>query len=330
MSKYHAVSGHTRVVDSLCIELEKMGHKITLGSFDFKKDPPPKILKLKLKRTNVTNVINKGDYDIIHNHQTLMNYHLLFVNKPIIFHYHGASSKIQKINLKISSIVCNKKISKIISISEAAKNEIQKYFPNLSNTVIYNGVNTNFYKNSKETNFKKGNPQLFFVGNLFEYKNIQFLINIFPKIIQNYPNIHFQIVGDGEFKDHLVKLVNELKLERKIEFIGRINDEELRKYYSSSDIYVTASKWEFFNLPLLESMSSKKPILVSELPVHREIIMKSKAGEIFQLDSNSFLEKIKIIVNNYEQFSNNAKEFALENDWSKMAKRISNVYTELI
>ena len=63
-----------------------------------------------------------------------------------------------------------------------------------------------FYKNSGNTSFKKGNPQLFFVGNLFEYKNIQFLINIFPKIIQNYPDIHFQIVGKGEFKDNLIKL----------------------------------------------------------------------------------------------------------------------------
>ena len=40
MSVYHAVSGHTRVVDALSIELEKMGHTVTLGSFNFKKEPP--------------------------------------------------------------------------------------------------------------------------------------------------------------------------------------------------------------------------------------------------------------------------------------------------
>ena len=330
MSKYHAVSGHTRVVDSLCIELEKMGHKVTLGSFDFKKEPPPKISKLELNRINVTNTINKGDYDIIHNHQTLMNYYLLFVNKPIIFHYHGASSLIQKINLKISSIICNKKILKIISISESAKNEIKKYFFNTSNIVVYNGVNTNFYKNSGNASFKKGNPQLFFVGNLFEYKNIQFLINIFPKIIQNYPDIHFQIVGKGEFKDNLIKLVKELKLGKKIEFVGRINDDELKKYYSSSDIYITASKWEFFNLPLLESMSCGKPILVSELPVHREIILKSKAGEIFEMNEKNLILKINNIIKNYDQFSQNARKFALENDWNHAAVKISSVYRELI
>ena len=50
----------------------------------------------------------------------------------------------------------------------------------------------------------------------------------------------------------------------------------------------------------------------------------------FQFNSNSFIGKMKIILENYEQYSNNAKEFALENDWSKMAKRISDVYTELI
>lgn len=104
----------------------------------------------------------------------------------------------------------------------------------------------------------------------------------------------------------------------------------MRDYYSSCDIYVTGSFWEFFNLPLLESMASGKPILISELPVHKEIISKSNAGEIFQMNSNSFIEKMKMILENYDQFSENAIKFALENDWSNIAKKISSVYDELI
>ena len=112
------ISAAIGVVDALSIELEKMGHNVTLGSFNFKKDPPEQISKLELTRTNITKKIKEGKFDIIHNHQTLMNYHLLFVKNPIIFHYHGASSKLQKINLKIASVICNNKIDRIISISE--------------------------------------------------------------------------------------------------------------------------------------------------------------------------------------------------------------------
>jgi glycosyltransferase involved in cell wall biosynthesis len=328
MSVYHEVSGHTRVVDALCIELNKMGHNVTLGSFNFKKDPPKQISKLELTRTNITKKINEGKFDIIHNHQTLMNYHLLFVKHPIIFHYHGASSKLQKINLKIASVICNKKIGKIISISESAKKEIKEYFPTKPNSVIYNGVNTTFYKNS---NLKKNkNLQLLFVGNLFKYKNIQFLIKNFLELKNEFPNIHLQIIGDGEYRESIVKIIDELNLNKNIQLLGRVNDEDLIKYYSKCDIYFTASTWEFFNLPLLESMSCGKPILVSELPVHREIILKSNAGEIFEMNMVNLIGKMHNILKNYDQFSQNARKFALENDWSYVAKRISSVYSELI
>jgi len=330
MSKYHKVSGHTRVVDSLSMELEKMGHKVTLGSFNFEKEPPEKILKLQLSKLNIFKKIKEGKFDLIHNHQTLMNYYLLFSQQPLIFHYHGASSKLQKINLGISSIICKKRINKIISISESAKKEIQQYFPTTSNSVIYNGVDTNFYKQNNIKKFQKGNPQLLFVGNLFEYKNVQFIIKIFSQLKQKFPKIHFQIIGDGTYKKNLNELIHKYNFQDQISLVGRVNDDQLREYYASCDIYTTASTWEFFNIPLLESMSCGKPILVSELSVHKEIILKSKAGEIFEMNADSFIEKMKNILENYEQFSKNARKFALDNDWINTAKKISSVYSELI
>ena len=77
-------------------------------------------------------------------------------------------------------------------------------------------------------------------------------------------------------------------------------------------------------------MSCGKPILVSDLPVHQELISKSNAGEIFSMNSDSFEKKLKLILKNYEKFSQNGRKFALANDWAKMAERISNIYDELI
>jgi len=77
-------------------------------------------------------------------------------------------------------------------------------------------------------------------------------------------------------------------------------------------------------------MSCGKPILVSNLPVHQEIISKSHAGEIFSMNENSFIEKMEFILKNYEEFAENARKFALENDSIKMAEKISKIYDELI
>ena len=43
-----------------------------------------------------------------------------------------------------------------------------------------------------------------------------------------------------------------------------------------------------------------------------------------------FVEELEFILKNYVEFSENARKFALENDWSNMAKSILQVYDELI
>ena len=77
-------------------------------------------------------------------------------------------------------------------------------------------------------------------------------------------------------------------------------------------------------------MSCGKPILISELPVHKEIILRSNAGKIFQLNDNDLIEKINSIQENYNEFSKNAEKFALDNDWKNVAEKISKLYSNLI
>jgi len=72
MSIYQKVSGHTRVVDNLSKFLVEEGFDVTIGAITFQKDLPNGVKKENLKLTNVISKIKK--YDIIHNHQTKMNY----------------------------------------------------------------------------------------------------------------------------------------------------------------------------------------------------------------------------------------------------------------
>ena len=329
VSTYHQVSGHTRVIDSLSQELVHLGHQVTIGAFSFEKDPPTETKKLILQKSNITQMIKEGSFDILHNHQTFMNYRLLFTKQPLIFHYHGVSTQLQRMNLRVCSIICKKRIHKIISVSESAKKDIQQYFTT-SNVLIYNGVNTNVYRANPEQKISKGTPQLLFVGNLFEYKNVQFLIKSFPQLQQKFPNVHLQIIGDGLYRNTLAEIISSLQLQDHIEFIGTlVEEEQLQRYYNSCDVYVTASTKEVFNLPLLESMSCAKPVLASALPVHQQIISQSSAGKVFTMNVDSFVQGLELILENYTELSHYARKFALEYDWANMAKRTLTIYEEL-
>ena len=141
--------------------------------------------------------------------------------------------------------------TKIICVSHAAQNQINALLKNIPSQIIYNGVNNRLYQNVKNIE-KDGDPQLLFVGNLFEYKKVQIIILAMKKILIDFPNAHFQIIGQGEFSNELNKLIKINNLVKNVKIIGKVDDHELRQRYASCDIYISASSFETFGLPLLD------------------------------------------------------------------------------
>ena len=143
VAKYPATFGHTSVINYLCKELNELGHRTAIGAFSFDSEPPFNIEAVKLdKRKLLLSGVSYLDFDIIHPHQARVLYYLLSKkpNKPIIFHYHGASDRIQELNFKVAMWRYKNKISKIISVSNAGINQMKKLVKNISAEVIYNGV----------------------------------------------------------------------------------------------------------------------------------------------------------------------------------------------
>lgn len=329
MSKYHKFSGHVRVVENLSIGLDKLGFDISIASPIWKKDPPECVKKIHLNRFKTVDSQISNEISLIHNHQTLMNYYSLFTKLPFIFHYHGASMFLQRINFKISMKLCKNHITKIISVSHTADNQIKEMVGNIPSQIIYNGINNSHYQNIK-TIEKDGDPQLLFVGNLFEYKKVQIIISAMKKILIDFPNANFQIIGQGEFSEELKKIIEINELGKNVKIIGGVNDYELRQKYASCDIYISASSFETFGLPLLEAMAAGKPVLGSNIPAHKELIDASKAGLIFENNIDEIAEKIKVVYENRIELGKLGKKFAEKHDWEQVCKQIAKVYREFI
>jgi L-malate glycosyltransferase len=329
LKQFPETSGHSSVVKNLYKNLSLIGYDVTIGAYNKSENFPDEINFVKIKKnSNLSNIEGKK-FDIIHNHQTSLNYHSLWTKSPFIFHYHGTSNKIQKLNLDLSLKLCKKNISYLISVSKSALNKIDS-LGDIPSEVIYNGVDTKFFKPQNETIFKKGDPQLLFVGNLYPYKNIEKLIEIIPRIKDVFPNIHLQIAGNGKHIHFLKKLVKEQKIEKNIEFLGNVQHEELKKIYNSTDIYISSSKMEANPLPPIEAMSCGKPILLSDISPHREIIENSNGGLIFSLKNNDILEKLKRVYYNKQEFGQNGRKFAEKQDWIEVSKKIATVYERIL
>jgi len=309
-----------------------MGHHASIGAFSFDKEPPYNIEKVILSKSKLLRYgVQYLDYDIIHTHQSRVNYYLLSVNpkKPIIMHYHGASSEIQRLNFKIMMALYKNRISKIISVSNTGITQMKNMIGRVQAEVLYNGVDTDFYNPELPAKYKKGEPQLLFVSALRHYKNTSMLIDAVLKLAQKYPNIHLQIVGTGEDYDNLLQQTQKNHLEKSVEMTGKITDDELRLRYSSCDLYISASKFEVCPLPTLEAMSTAKPLVLFDIEPHREIVDMSGAGVIFS-SAEDITDKVIQAYENKKSLSTIARKFAEEHSWKNISSQLVQIYYNII
>jgi hypothetical protein len=102
-SNYRRFGGHERVINNLCNGLRNIGYNMAIGAFSFDQNPPDNIERVDLKKfrsLESNKHTGKYDFDIIHSHQTQMNYYSFLTQKPFIFYYYGASNRIQKIAIR--------------------------------------------------------------------------------------------------------------------------------------------------------------------------------------------------------------------------------------
>lgn len=327
LSEYNAFGGHSSTITNLCLRLNDLGYDTTIGAFKFNQKPPKEIKTIVLDRFKF--IPNNKEYDLIHNHHTKLNFYSIILKKPFIFHLHGAANRIQELNLKISLLLCKHKISRIIAISNAVIYQVNSVKKALPIDIVYCGVDSQKYNPNLPKPYVNGNPQLLFVGVLYPHKNVGELIKMIEKLKPKYPQINLQIVGDGEDYHNLKKIITELKLEENIELLGKVSDDELKFRYSSCDIYVTASKHEMLDIPVIEAMSCGKPVVISNLDAHKELIEKSSGGEIFPLEKiDELSNKVIQVYENIEKYKKRGRDFAIENDWIEVSKKIAKIYDE--
>jgi glycosyltransferase involved in cell wall biosynthesis len=335
-SGIYPLAGSSIVIENLAKNLCKTGIEVTIGALRFKRFPPK--VAYDVAKIPVGNVLKLArflkKFDVIHNHHPLTNYLALISNNPFIYHYHGTSysgKALQKINMFSSIKMAGNRFDAIIAVSEAAATELTQHFRSDKIFVIYNGVDTKLFKPAIEPKFRKGKPQILFVGNLYKHKHVEELIFATRALLKAYPKACLQIVGTGFMYERLKNLVAELGLEKHVELIGRVSDFELPYYYGSCDVYVTASHWELFGLPLLEAMACGKPVVASSIPSHMELLNKSKAGELYPMgDVEALCRKIIGTYEESENYRDAALIFAKKNDWSNIAVQVSRIYAQML
>lgn len=218
-----------------------------------------------------------------------------------------------------------KNSKKIITVSEFSKSEISNYFkiPKEKFVVIYNGVDKEKF-NFSETKDSEALVYILAVSSRNFHKNFQGLIESFNNVKNNIENVSLYIVGGSDIKsfNNVELSLENLKQEKRIHFLGRVDDEELVKLYQNASLFVFPSFYEGFGIPPLEAQACGCPVIASDKASMPEVLSDS----VLYFDPFSkeqLSEKILFYYNNCE-LKNQLVKKGLENskkfNWENSVK----------
>lgn len=157
--------------------------------------------------------------------------------------------------------------------------------------------------------------------------------------MQFIENAVLLFVGDGDVIPRLKVMVEELDLQEKVLFIGKKPYAEMMNYTFHADLGLTLDKDTNlnyrFSLPnkVFDYMHTQTPILASDLPEVKNVVLKHDIGTIIRShEPVKLAEDIRSIMENREQLErwrkNCVKAGALEN-WEKETEILAAIYPKV-
>lgn len=137
--------------------------------------------------------------------------------------------------------------------------------------------------------------KILFVGNIKRHKGLHTLLPAFKKAKENGLDAQLVIVGNADkFRTGDDTISKEIQAMPKdyVDFTGRISDEDLNRLYRRCKLLVQPSLYEGFGLPPLEALKAGTNVVLSDIPVFKEIYEKFPVSFFKTEDADDLSQKI--------------------------------------
>ncbi len=156
--------------------------------------------------------------------------------------------------------------------------------------LIENGVDTDrFTPGPRDENFLAQHNLadkriILTVGRLVPRKGIDMTIRAMPDVLKQIPNAHYVVVGGGEYREALERLIEVEKMEGHVTLAGMIPDEDLLRYLRACDLFVMANRTmpdgdtEGFGLVFREANACGKAVVGGRAGGAVEAVLDGETG----------------------------------------------------
>lgn len=166
-----------------------------------------------------------------------------------------------------------KKAKKLFVLSRRMKWEIKKIYKRKA--IIVKGAYPKeilYYKPKKSVLKKYNLPNKTFILNINRLdtrKRIDLIIRSFAKITDKFKNVILVIGGTGEDEKRLKNIVEELKLQKKVIFIGYVKEEDLWDLIGCCEVFAHPNWAEYVIAPMEALALQKKVLLTTEMEIDK-------------------------------------------------------------
>ena len=166
---------------------------------------------------------------------------------------------------------------------------------NVESEVIFNPVS---FKTNKISNLKQ--KKFLAAGRLTYQKGFDLLIEAFYEFSKSNHDWTLVIVGEGEEKGRLNKLIKKYNLEKRIKIKPFTDD--IKKYFLESSILLLSSRWEGMPMIVLESLVMGVPIIAFDITSVQSSIINNYNGILVEkYDVKEFSKAMIDLCNNEEE-----------------------------
>ncbi|MFI5251583.1 MAG: glycosyltransferase family 4 protein [Bacteroidota bacterium] len=177
-------------------------------------------------------------------------------------------------------------------------------------------------------------PLIGYFGRLKKYKSADQLLRAFARLSADLPELNLIVVGEGDHRKALEQLAAELKIDKKVQFTGFVDEQTKVGYLQEVWFAVNTSSKEGWGLTVIEANACGTTVIASDVPGLRDAVKDGETGLLYEFGNvDDLTGKIRLLIDEAglrQKLADNAYRWAITFDWDKAASRTLELLNQRI
>ncbi|MCX6135474.1 MAG: glycosyltransferase [Ignavibacteriales bacterium] len=254
--------------------------------------------------------------------------------KPLIITVHGSDAALMRKGRVFRSVgrFILDRAARIVVVSDRLKKDLMSIgIDDRQLTVIYNGVDGRIFSKTSKADHTKG---ILWVGRMSVEKNLPTLMRAFAQVVRQMPDATLTLVGDGDRRNDVEKLIGELGITSNVRLVGMKTQAEVAEYMKACDVFTLPSLSEGFPLTVIEAMSIGRPVVVAAVGALPDLVRHGSNGYLIDPRDDGQLTAALVSVladpGKQRQVGEAAAVSVGELSWDRIAEKMNQVYKEVL